>query len=125
MDKQYFINKLSINRPTNFEKYNYDLLPETFKAFDKLSIECFKHGIFNQNAGSHLFGQGCPDCGKKQSENNRALTTNEFINKSKAKYGDKFDYSKTKENDEIKKQIIKENNEYLIIITYLCLNENS
>src|ERR1035437_5430091 len=95
MDKQYFINKLSINRPTNFEKYNYDLLPETFKAFDKLSIECFKHGIFNQNAGSHLFGQGCPDCGKKQSENNRALTTNEFINKSKAKYGDKFDYSKT------------------------------
>lgn len=95
MDKQLFLKKLSINRPSVFESYNYDLLPVTFKASDKIPIECIHHGIFYQTAVTHLQKTGCPECGKIQCANNRALTTDEFIEKAKTKFGNKYDYSKT------------------------------
>lgn len=64
MDKRYFLDKLLKNRPSVFERYSYDLLPATFKAHDKISIECYEHGVFEQKACAHLFSAGCPECGK-------------------------------------------------------------
>ena len=32
---------------------------------DKLDIICSKHGKFEQKAGTHLEGHGCPECGKE------------------------------------------------------------
>lgn len=95
MNKQYFLKKLSINKPSVFQQYSYDLLPDTFGCFDKITIECFKHGIFNQKVSQHLLGQGCPECGREQCDKNRALTTDKFIEKSRTKYGDKYSYEKT------------------------------
>lgn len=95
MDKQHFLNRIGSINSTNFEKYNYDLLPETFKANDKLPIECIIHGVFYQKYISHLYNQGCPTCGRIKGYNARALTTNDFIIKSKSKFGEKFNYSKT------------------------------
>lgn len=56
MDKQYFLNKLNSNRPSVFETYGYDLLPDTFLATDKIPIKCYNHGIFYQRVYTHIYG---------------------------------------------------------------------
>lgn len=96
MDKQYFLDKLIRTRPSVFETYNYDLLPLNFKAHDKIAIECYRHGVFHQTAGTHLFSAGCPNCGNEKNGERSRLTTGDFICKSEAKFGKKFSYSKTK-----------------------------
>jgi len=95
MNKRYFIDKLTRNKPTNLELYNYDLLPPTFLHNDKLPINCKKHGLFYQTAYNHLFGSECPDCGIEKRTAVNLLGTEKFIERSKNKYGNKFDYSKT------------------------------
>lgn len=95
MDKQYFLDKLTKTRPSVFEAYSYDLLPLEFKAHDKIAIECYEHGVFYQKAGAHLFSAGCPECGRRKVEKSHTLTTDDFICKSKSKFGNKFSYSKT------------------------------
>lgn len=95
MNKQDFFKKLSKNQPDAFKKYNYDLLAETFLATDKVLIKCIEHGVFEQNVGAHVFGSGCPSCWLARKANSIAHSTESFIQKSKAKHGDKFNYSKT------------------------------
>ena len=95
MDKQLFLKKLQNKKPKNFLDYDYSLLPETFLATDNIKIRCFKHGDFIQKAGSHLFGIGCFECGKEKSQKTRAITTDEFIRKSKARFSEKYNYTKT------------------------------
>lgn len=68
----------------------------------KLCIICTKHGEFWQSPRQHLRGQGCPKCGAfknrkytvKVKPNGKKYSTEEFINKLKEIYGDKYDYSK-------------------------------
>ncbi len=55
----------------------------------KVIIICNEHSEFEQQAGSHLRGVGCPECfGKKKR------TIEIFVNASKIVHGDKYDYSK-------------------------------
>jgi Zn finger protein HypA/HybF involved in hydrogenase expression len=71
----------------------------------KLSIRCLKHGIFEQEAGSHLDGCGCPSCGGRPYTD-----TKKFIEKAKLIHGDLFDYSSVNyTNCEKKIQIICSN----------------
>lgn len=42
--------------------YDYSLVPLGVRARDKVQIICNTHGIFKQNFGNHLNGQGCPSC---------------------------------------------------------------
>lgn len=37
----------------NGEEYDYTLVPETFKATDKIPVICRKHGIFYTIARNH------------------------------------------------------------------------
>lgn len=60
-------------------------------SFDKIEIECPEHGVFVQVAYAHLRGQGCPKCYRKRN----GYTTEDFINESKNKFGNKFGYEKT------------------------------
>ena len=60
-------------------------------CMEKVEIICKEHGSFWQKAIHHTQGQGCPQCKKV----NRNITTKSFIEKSKEKFGDAFDYSKT------------------------------
>ncbi len=53
----------------------------------KVKIICPIHGIFEQIPRSHLFGIGCPKCGKG------TINKNIFIQKSIEKHGNKYDYS--------------------------------
>ena len=44
------------------DKYDYSLIKEFNGVRDKVKIICPKHGIFEQQANSHLRGSGCPKC---------------------------------------------------------------
>lgn len=55
--KKDFINKA---KEIHGDKYVYG---KYTKASDKAEIVCPDHGVFWQNASSHLMGCGCPSCG--------------------------------------------------------------
>lgn len=73
------------------DRYDYSLV-EYINNKTKVKIVCKEHGIFEQKPNNHLNGQNCAFC----TNNNIKSTTEDFIRKSKQKYGeDKFDYSLT------------------------------
>lgn len=81
-------------------RYDYSLV-ECNNSETSVKIICPLHGEFFQKAKYHLKGHGCPKCfGTPKS------STEEFINKAKTIYGDKYDYSKVKYNGNKNKVII-------------------
>lgn len=67
----------------------YDYSKTVYKGnHENVEIICPEHGSFLQRPCHHLNGFGCSSCsGKKQ------LNTEEFIERCKSIYGDKYDYS--------------------------------
>lgn len=58
---------------------------------EKVEIVCPEHGIFYVTPSNFMhYKYGCPKCKTKDIK----LTKEEFIRRSKEKFGDKFDYSK-------------------------------
>jgi len=80
-----FINKL---KEKHNNKYDYSLVNYT-GCLNMIKIICPIHGIFEQKAHKHLYGQGCKNC----AVDNRKLNTEIFIEKAKKTHGEKFDYS--------------------------------
>jgi hypothetical protein len=76
----------------------------------KVKIICPEHGAFFKKAGPHLFGKGCPSCGRKSIGRHTALRNkishNDFIEKSKLVHNNKYDYSLTKYKNSKNKVII-------------------
>jgi very-short-patch-repair endonuclease len=72
------------------DKYDYSLT-EYKGSHTKVKIICPIHGEFKQLSVHHTKGGGCSKCSR-----NKKLTQEEFIERSKKIYGDKYDYSKTK-----------------------------
>jgi very-short-patch-repair endonuclease len=85
LNKDSFIEKA--NKIHN-NKYDYSLV-QFINSNVKIIIICKAHGNFIQRPSNHLEGTGCPSCNTR----GKKLTTNEFIEKSKLKHGDKYDYS--------------------------------
>lgn len=52
---------LNANKKHSYS-YDYSLVPLGVRARDKVDIICKVHGVFKQNFGNHLHGQGCPTC---------------------------------------------------------------
>jgi hypothetical protein len=77
-----FINKA---REIHGDKFDYSKV-NYVKSDELVTIICSKHGDFLQTPNAHLRGNGCKYCTK--------LNTEDFIERSKLKHGDKFDYSK-------------------------------
>lgn len=76
---------LAIEKHKN--KYDYSKV-KYITARNKVCIVCPKHGEFWQTPMKHLQGQGCPMCMQ-----NKPLTKEEFIKKSKKMHNGKYDYS--------------------------------
>ena len=76
-------------REVHGDKYNYSKV-EFVNLTTKVCIICPEHGEFWQTPSNHLQGKGCRKC-KMPNYN---MTTEDFVKKSKEKYGDKYDYSK-------------------------------
>jgi hypothetical protein len=83
-----FINELKeIYKLENFDysKVNY------INNYTKVEVVCVSHGIFKIRPTELLYGQGCKQCNR---ENERKKILQEYINKLKLKYNNKYDYSK-------------------------------
>jgi hypothetical protein len=83
-----FIEKAKI---LHGNKYNYDMINYT-KMSEKVIILCPIHKEFEQTPSNHItHKQGCPICAGHYLSN-----TEEFIEKSIKKHGNKYDYSSVK-----------------------------
>jgi len=86
-------------REIHGDKYDYSKVEYT-SAITKVCIICYKHGEFQQTPNKHLGGKGCPKCVGKNK------TTEEWIKEVKQVHGNRYDYSKVKYIDSIKKVCI-------------------
>lgn len=77
-------------------KYDYSLSEYT-GVLNLVKIICPIHGVFEQSAGNHLTGRGCPTCGKQfassKSSSSKPMSKDSFIKKAKTVHGDAYDYS--------------------------------
>lgn len=78
----------------DFDNYEYDK-SSFIKTQVNMRIFCKKHNQwFEQTPGRHMKGAGCPICGKEKAANfwhSKALTFNDFIERSKKSHPDDFD----------------------------------
>ena len=95
---EWFINEA---RKIHGDKYDYSKA-EYIKSDVETTIICKRCGTeFLQTPNKHLQGHGCSYC------NYGRFTTEEFVQRSKAAHGDKYDYSKSKYiNNNTKVEII-------------------
>jgi hypothetical protein len=75
-------------RAKHGDRYDYSKVVYV-NSSAKVTIICKVHGEFLQNPHNHVMGKGCPDCA-----GSKHLTTEKFIQKARAKHGDRYDYSK-------------------------------
>ena len=59
----------------------------------KVCIICPEHGEFWQSPAKHLYGRGCPKCGKKSMALKNSMKLSEFIRKSNIIHNNKYCYS--------------------------------
>lgn len=75
------------------DKYDYSIT--VFKAMrDKIEYICPKHGVITQAAYEHVRGHGCPFCAIERRKEKLSMSKEEFLQRAKEKFGDKYDYSK-------------------------------
>src|SRR5207302_1142288 len=56
-----------------------------------VKIRCLKHGIFEQTPTSHIDARtGCPKCARKRITEANRYTIAEFLQKARAKHGDRY-----------------------------------
>jgi hypothetical protein len=110
-----------INKAIKVHGDKYDYSKVKYKNNKtKVLIICPEHGEFWQEPSSHLSKHGCPIHGaiiSKMCDIKKRLTTNNFIERSKERYGDKYSYDETNYKSYSTKLIIKCNkhNEYFNI----------
>ena len=95
LGKEGFIEK---SRMKHGDKYDYSSVVYV-NTLTPVDIVCPIHGDFPQTPKSHMRGRGCPKCGRdrttKAAGKSSLSNTADFVAKSKKRFGNKFDYSKT------------------------------
>lgn len=103
---------LFLKKSTNIHHdfYNYSQIPDKFVYNTVISIICPHHGVFKQKACAHASGSGCQTCAKQLRENNvytkNRHTLSDFVNKAQQMHGQRYDYSTTMYNGQMKKLTI-------------------
>jgi len=88
-------NKIFIKESKEIHGDRFDYALTEYSGYgNKIKIGCPIHGIVSTSPHIHIGGNGCPTCGKIDAGRSRALTTDEWISRSKEIHGDKFDYTK-------------------------------
>lgn len=97
------------------ERYDYSQAVY-ISAHTKVEIICKEHGVFYQTPNFHTRSNaGCPKCALLQRSRKRALTKEQFIEKSIKLHGDKYNYSKAEYKNAFTDVIIicKQHGEFL------------
>ena len=88
--------ELFLKRAREFHGDKYDYRKSVYKNVDtKVTITCPVHGDFEQTPYIHYKKSGCPKCGFLTLGSYRKIAFSDFVKRSKAAHGDKYDYSKT------------------------------
>ena len=88
--------EMFIDRATAVHSNKYDYADVVYiNSSTKITIRCKEHGVFSQLPYAHLSGKGCPACAASNAKTLQLLSNEEFINRCKDKYGDRFTYEKT------------------------------
>ena len=88
-------------REKHGDKYDYSKV-HYVNSQTPVTIACPVHGDFEQTAGCHIQGRGCPDCGIIAAH--PIMSVEEMVRRSRAVHGDRYDYSLVKirtVNDEV------------------------
>jgi len=85
-EKNEIIKKL---KSKYHDKYDYSLIKNYVSKHQKVKIICLKHGIFEQNLSYHLIKEQCPECKKEKRIKKKQ---EQFIEKARKIYHDKYDY---------------------------------
>ncbi len=100
---QVFIEKA---RTVHGDRYDYSKTVYV-RSKEKLIITCKEHGDFEQRPNAHLSGHGCAACSfELVSQGKMVASAKVFIEKARAKHGDRYDYSKVIYNGTREKVII-------------------
>lgn len=74
------------------DRYDYSRA-EYGGTLSRVRIICPDHGAFEKTPNNHLYGkQGCPECGRKKWHAGVVLSHAEFIERARARHGDRYDY---------------------------------
>lgn len=76
------------------DKYDYSKVE--YQGNKRVHIICPIHGEFWQSPHNHLFGNGCPKCGRQRTINLSRMTQDDFIRRAAEIHDNKYDYSKVK-----------------------------
>lgn len=88
--------ELFIQRAGKIHKNKYSYSNSNYvNTYTPTEIICPIHGKFLQTPHNHLSGQGCKTCGIAARSLIRTSSTLKFVEKARAAYGSKYDYSKT------------------------------
>ena len=85
-------NFISKSKLIHGNKYDYSKVNYVNNK-TKVCIICPKHGEFYQTPINHLYGNGCPSCGKEKIASVLVNTFDEFVEKARKIHGNKYDYS--------------------------------
>lgn len=80
-------------REVHGDRYSY-LRSEYRGDRARVLIRCDVHGDFEQGAGVHTSGRGCPKCGNEAKARGRQKDSSHFIRRARAVHGDAYDYTK-------------------------------
>lgn len=79
-------------REIHHNKYDYSEAVYTGTR-NKITVICPIHGRFEQTANEHVRGAGCPQCRIIEASERNRSTVEEFIEKARAVFGNRYDYS--------------------------------
>ena len=81
-------------RAVHGDRYDYSLVE--YKGLNKpVAILCKKHGVFMPRANDHLRGMHCKRCSSEKTMSRKRIGTEEFIRRSQAMHGNRYDYTQT------------------------------
>ncbi len=85
-----------IERAATVHEHLYDY-PRTIwtSSTDKVIVTCLIHGDFNILSSQHIRGSGCNRCGWSRTGQKHVDDKEKFIEKSRKKHGDKYNYDKS------------------------------
>lgn len=96
-----------IQKSNNSHNFRYDYSNVNYiNSITKVTIICKQHGEFLQQPGSHIHGQGCPNCKNAETGKKLSYSNEDFITKAILVHNNIYDYSKVKYIGSISKVII-------------------